>query len=274
MTLFQAFVLGVVQGVTEFLPISSSAHLVLVPSAVGWELEPGYAFVFDILVQMGTLLAVIVCFAPTLARLLAAAWDGVRRRRLFDDPDSRPAWLVLVATVPAVILGVALHDLVEAAFNSVTAASFFLLVTAALLAGAERFGRPERPAAELRFPGAIFIGLAQGLALFPGISRSGATISAGLLRGLLRPEAARFSFLMSIPVMLGAGLIGIRDLLSLPVGVQSMAPIVAGFVTAAVVGYLSIRWLLGYLATHRLYPFAIYCAAAGLLGLALGIFRG
>lgn len=274
MTILQAFVLGVVQGITEFLPVSSSAHLVLVPSALGWQLDPGYAFVFDILVQMGTLLAVIVYFAPTLARLIAAAWQGLRRRRPFDDPDSRTAWLVLVATVPAVILGVALHDIVEAAFNSVTAASFFLLVTAALLAGAERFGRPERPAAILHLPEAVFIGLAQGLALFPGISRSGATISAGLLRGLLRPEAARFSFLMSVPVMLGAGLIGTRDLLSLSVGAESMAPIAVGFLTAAVVGFLSIRWLLGYLAVHRLYAFAIYCAAAGLVGLALGILHG
>lgn len=274
MTILQSVVLGVVQGITEFLPISSSAHLVLVPSVLGWEFDPEYAFVFDILVQMGTLLAVIVYFAPTLAHLIAAAWNGLRRRRLFDDPDSRTAWLILVATVPAVILGVVLHDVVEAAFNSLRAASSFLLVTAALLAAAERFGRPQRPVADLRFPEAVFIGLAQGLALFPGISRSGATISAGLFRGLLRPEAARFSFLMSVPVMLGAGLIGVRDLFSLSLGIDSIAPIAVGFLTAAVVGYLSIRWLLAYLVTHRLYAFAIYCAAVGVIGLALGIIRG
>lgn len=274
MTLFQAFILGIVQGITEFLPISSSAHLVLVPSLLGWQLDPGYAFAFDILVQMGTLLAVILYFAPAVARMAAAAWRGLRRRRLLEDPDARAAWLVLLATLPAVVLGIALHDLVEAAFNSVPAVSFFLLLTAALLAGGERFGRSERSTANLLPSEAVFIGFAQALALFPGISRSGATISAGLLRRLDRREAARFSFLMSIPVMLGAGLIGLRDLLSVATDAVSMAPILVGFLTAALVGYLSIRWLLRFLVHHRLYPFAAYCLIVGLIGLASGLLRG
>lgn len=274
MTILQAFVLGVVQGLTEFLPVSSSAHLVLVPSLLGWELDPAFAFVFDVLVQMGTLVAVVVFFAPTLGRMVTAGWSGLVNRRPLADPDSRLAWLIVLATIPALVLGIALHDVVEAAFQSVTAVSVFLLVTAGLLTAAERFGKPERPASDLRPPDALIIGLAQALALFPGISRSGATISAGLFRRLLRPEAARFSFLMSVPVMIGAGVVGLRDLAALSPDVSSLAPLVVGFVTAAVVGYLSIRWLLGYLTSHSLIIFAIYCAVVGLATLILQLAVG
>ncbi len=274
MTLIQGFVLGVVQGVTEFLPISSSAHLVLVPWALGWNLDPAFAFAFDVLVQMGTLVAVIVFYAGTLARMARAVWSGLRRRRPFDDPDARLAWLIVLATVPALIAGLLLHDAVEAAFGSAIAVSFFLLVTAALLAAAERFGRPHHSLDGLRWPDALIIGAAQALALFPGISRSASTISAGLFRGLLRQEAARLSFLMSIPVMLGAAVIGLKDLADLSPDVSSLAPLVVGFVTSAIVGYLVIRWLLSYLASHRLTVFAVYCFVVGIAGLALSWWRG
>jgi len=272
-TLLQGFILGVVQGVTEFLPISSSAHLVLVPRVLGWKFDPGYAFVFDVLVQTGTLVAVIVFYAGTLARMTSAAWGGLRRRRPFADPLGRLAWLILLATVPAALAGVLLHDLVESAFDSPTAVSFFLLVTAALLAGAEQFGRPRRSLDELHWRDALTIGAVQALALFPGISRSGSTISAGLFRGLLRPESARFSFLMSIPVMLGAAVVGLKDLADLSPEFTSLAPLAVGFVTSAIVGYLLIRWLLAYLAGHRLTVFAVYCFIVGTAGLVLSWLR-
>ena len=147
MTILQAFLLGVVQGVTEFLPVSSSAHLVIVPWALGWELDPAYAFAFDVLVQMGTLLAVIVYFAPTLRDMLVAVWSGVRARQPLADPLARLGWLILLATLPAVIAGLLLHDLVEAAFGSPTAVFVFLLVTGALLAAAEPAGRTTPPRA-------------------------------------------------------------------------------------------------------------------------------
>lgn len=269
MTLMQGFLLGVVQGVTEFLPISSSAHLVLVPAALGWNFAPDFAFAFDVLVQMGTLVAVIVFYAGTLAQMAAAAWTGVRQRRPFADPLARLAWLILLATLPAVLTGVLLHDLVAAAFASPTAVSFFLLITAALLAGAERFARPHRSLDGLRWLDALTIGAAQALALFPGISRSGSTISAGLFRGLPRPESARLSFLMSVPVMLGAALVGLKDLAVTSPDLASLAPLAVGFVTSAVVGYLSIRWLLAYISSHRLTVFAAYCLVVGSAGLAL-----
>jgi undecaprenyl-diphosphatase len=268
-TILQAILLGIVQGLTEFLPVSSSAHLVIVPWALGWELDPAFAFAFDVLVQMGTLLAVIVYFAATLREMLVAVWAGLRARRPLADPQARLAWLILLATIPAVIAGLLFHDVVEAAFGSPTAVFLFLLITGALLAGAERFGRPEQGLDRLSAADAVTIGAAQALALLPGISRSGSTISAGLFRRLRRPEAARLSFLMSIPVMIGAGLIGLKDLADLSPGPALLLPVAIGFLTAAIVGYLTIRWLLAYLAGHRLTVFAAYCFIVGILGLAL-----
>jgi undecaprenyl-diphosphatase len=268
-TVLQAIVLGIVQGLTEFLPISSSAHLVIVPWVLGWEFDPAYAFAFNVLVQMGTLVAVIIYFASELARMVGAVWAGLKARRPFEDPEARLAWLILLATVPAIIAGLAFHDVVEGAFGSPRAVFFFLLVTAALLAAAERFGRSERPLNSLRAPDALIIGAAQALALLPGVSRSGSTISAGLFRRLQRPDAARFAFLMSIPVMIAAGVIGLKDLADLAPTASLWLPVIAGTVTAAVVGYFTIRWLLAYLAGHRLTVFAVYCAVVGVLGLVL-----
>ena len=274
MTLIQGFILGVVQGVAEFLPISSSAHLVLVPWVFGWNVDSAFAFAFDVLVQMGTLVAVMVFYASTLARMVKAVVSGLRLRRPLADPEARLAWLIVLATLPALFAGLLLHDAVEAAFASPVAVSFFLLVTAAFLAAAEHFGRPHRSLDGLRWPDVLTVGSAQALALFPGISRSGSTISAGLFRGLLRQESARFSFLMSIPVMLGAAVIGLRDLAALSPDLSSLAPLVVGFVTSAIVGYLVIRWFLSYLASHRLTVFAVYCFAVGITGLALSWWRG
>ena len=273
MTLIQGFVLGVAQGLTEFLPISSSAHLVLVPWVLGWSVDPAFAFAFDVLVQMGTLVAVIVFYARTLARMVRAVWSGVRLQRPFADSEARLAWLIVLATVPALLAGLLLHDAVEAAFGSPVAVSFFLLVTGTLLAAAEVFGRPHRSLDGSRWPDALIVGCAQALALFPGISRSGSTISAGLFRGLLRQESARLSFLMSVPVMLGAAVVGLKDLASLSPNLSSLAPLAVGFITAAVVGYLVIRWFLAYLASHRLTVFAVYCFAVGIAALALSWLR-
>jgi undecaprenyl-diphosphatase len=150
---------------------------------------------------------------------------------------------------------------------------FGLLATAALLAGAERFGRPTRSLELAKRDDALIVGAAQALALFPGVSRSGSTVAAGLFRGLLRPEAARFSFLMSVPAMIGAGVIGLKDLSDLSPDSSLLLPVAVGFVAAAIVGYLVIRWLLAYLAGHRLTVFAVYCFIVGILGLALTWWR-
>jgi undecaprenyl-diphosphatase len=274
LSLFQALVLGIVQGLTEYLPVSSSAHLVLVPWALGWEFDPDTAFAFDVLVQMGTLVAVIAFFRNDLVHMLRAVLQALVHRGAIQDPYVRLAGLIVLGTIPAVIAGVALKDTVEAAFGSPLATSGFLLVTAALLLAAERIGKRLRSLDTATWKDAVWIGLAQALALFPGLSRSGATISAGLLRGFDRPGSARFSFLLSIPVMIGAGVLTLGDLAALPGAAALVPAVLVGFVSAAIVGYASIRWLLGFVTRHSLAVFSAYCAFVGLLGLAIGLMRG
>jgi undecaprenyl-diphosphatase len=274
LTLLQALVLGVVQGATEFLPISSSGHLVLVPWLLGWSFQPASAFLFDVLVQWGTLVAVLVYFREDLLRLLGAAARALLRGRPFATDDARLAWLLLLASTPAALLGVLLKERVAATFQSPAAVSLFLLGTAALLAVSEWVGRHLRSMSSLRWPDALLIGLAQSLALFPGISRSGATIAGGLARNMERAEAARFSFLMSVPIMVGAGVIALIDLSEAPDASAQLQTLAAGSLAAAIVGYLAIRWLLRYLSERPLTVFIYYCAAAGLGGLILSLLRG
>ncbi len=268
MTLFQALLLGLVQGLTEFLPISSSGHLVLVPSFLGWHLKAEVAFAFDVLVQMGTLMAVVAYFWPELKAIVWGWLRAVGRRAPGATLEARLGWYLLLATLPAVVGGLLLGSQVEAAFDNPRAVGGFLLFTAALLLGADALARRQRNLAHLNAGDALIMGLFQVLALFPGVSRSGATIAGGLLRGLDRPTAARFSFLMSVPVMLGAGALTLADLLRHPQAATAAAlPLAAGFVTAAVSGYLAIRWLLRYLMHHSLRAFAVYCALVGLAAL-------
>jgi undecaprenyl-diphosphatase len=274
LSLLQALVLGIVQGLTEYLPVSSSAHLVLVPWALGWEFEPNAAFAFDVLVQMGTLVAVIVCFWKDLVLMLRAVFQPLRERKVTQDPYIRLAGWIVLATIPAAIAGVTLKDTVEAAFGSPVATSAFLLVTAILLFIAERIGKRLRPLGSLTWKDAVWIGLAQAISIFPGISRSGATISAGVMRDLERPAAARFSFLLSIPVMIGAGALALADLAGLPSAASFAPAMIVGFVSAAIVGYASIRWMLGFVTRNSLTVFSAYSAIIGLLGLVIGLIRG
>jgi undecaprenyl-diphosphatase len=273
MTLFQSILLGIVQGLTEFLPISSSAHLVLVPHLLGWQIPAEEAFVFNVLVQVATIVAVFAYFWKDVNDILAGMWSALRQRELLANPQARLGWNIVVATLPAGILGLMLKDAVEAAFNSPTITAVFLLCTAALLVIAERFGRQNLPIDRLTWIDAMFIGLYQAIAIFPGISRSGSTIAGGMARNLSRADAARFAFLMSIPIMLAAGLLAATDLIGLP-NLGSLLPVfIPGFIASAVTGYLAIRWLLGYLVRHSLAVFAIYCAALALLVLALNFIR-
>lgn len=274
MTFLQAFVLGVIQGATEFLPISSSGHLVLVPWLAGWRLDPRAALVFDVLVHWGTLLAVVIYFWPDLVTMASAWFDGLKQRRPFEDPAARLAWLVLVGSVPAAIAGITLEDLVSETITTPSAVSALLLVTAALLALSEVLGRRVRELSDMSLPHSLWIGIAQALALFPGISRSGATIATGMFTGLKRDQAARFSFLMAIPVIFGAGIIALVKLLSTPGATQQIGPVAVGFLAALVVGYLAIRGLLAFLARWRMTVFVIYCALVGSIGLLLSVTRG
>ena len=283
MNLFQAFFLGILQGATEFLPVSSSGHLVLVPWLLGWA-SPGLAF--DAVVHWGTALAVVAYFWRDWVSLVRAALLSLRAltlRRLRTEPslepsqgsqDARLAWLILLGTVPAALIGWLLEDFFEHMFGRPAAAAVFLLVTAGILTASERFGRRERDLDTLTWPDALLVGLAQALAIFPGISRSGSTIAAGLARGLRREPAARFSFLLATPVILGAGLLKVVDLAQMG-GLAAQVPSLAvGFAAAGVVGFGCIHFLLRYLQRRRLYPFAVYCAIAGAACLIVAVLRG
>ena len=273
MTLLQALILGVVQGATEFIPVSSSAHLVLVPWLLGWQFEPQTAFVFDVLVQWGTLVALFAVYWSDLWGMARAAVSGLAQRRPLGAPEARLAWLIVVATIPAVFIGLAFKDFFESAFANPVGVAALLLVTAAILAVSEYFGSFTRKIESLGWLDAIVIGLAQVAAILPGVSRSGATIAGGLSRRLERPAAARFSFLMSAPALLGAGVLALKDLFEIP-GWMAQAPaLIAGFAAAAVVGYLAIRWLIAYLGRRPLYMFSIYCVVAGLGCLAVALLR-
>ncbi len=263
MTLLQAIILGIVQGLSEFLPISSSAHLVLVPFILNWKLENEAAFVFDVLVQMGTVLAVIIYFRKDLWQIIKAMLAGIKARKPFENPNARLGWLLILATIPAGLAGIFLKDSVEAAFASIPFTAIMLFVTALLLTLAEIFGKRLRSLEKLTWLDAIIMGVFQAAAIFPGVSRSGSTISGGMYRQIDRKAASRFSFLMSIPIMLAAGGLSLLDLRDVP-NLSSFLPVMlAGFIVAGVVGFFAIQWLLKFINKHAFYWFAGYCVLFG-----------
>ncbi len=270
MNLIQAFILGVLQGATEFLPVSSSGHLVLVPWLLGWD-SPG--LVFDAVVHWGTALAVVVYFWRDWVSMAQAVFRSLLDRSLADS-QARLAWFIVLGTIPAALLGYLLEDFFEAMFGRPAAAAGFLLVTAAILTISERLSSRQRSLDTLTWLDALLVGLAQALAILPGISRSGSTIAAGLARGLRREAAARFSFLLATPIILGAGLLKVVDLAQMG-GLAVQAPaLIVGFVTAGLVGFGCIHFLMRYLQRRRLYPFAVYCAVAGVVCLLVALARG
>ena len=273
MNFFQAFMLGVLQGATEFLPVSSSGHLVLFPWFLGWS-PPSLAF--DTVVHWGTMVAVIAYFWRDWVALVRAAWQSIResiqqRSWATTDPQARLAWWIVVGTIPAALIGYLWEDFFEALFSRPVAAASLLLVTALLLALSEYLGNPhrahKRDLTTLSGWEALLIGCAQALAIFPGISRSGATIAAGLLRGLERTAAARFSFLLATPIILGAGVLSVGDLVGSGEIAAQATILIVGFLAAAISGFACISFLMRYLQTRRLYPFAIYCTLLAIFGL-------
>jgi undecaprenyl-diphosphatase len=259
----QALVLGAVQGLTEFVPISSSGHLVLVPEALGWD-APGLAF--DVLLHVASLIALLVYFSGDLIDLARGSLAG-------DTGARRLVGLLALATVPAVIAGVLLGDYFEGTFEDAEAAAIQLVITAGILVAAEQAlafherkqaetGEHLRSMEDLNVTDAALVGVAQAVSILPGISRSGSTIAAGLARGTKREDAARFAFLLAIPALFGAALVKVPDLGE---GSLGMGAGVAGFVAALVTSYAAIAILIKYLKTRSLYPFAAYCVVAGVL---------
>ncbi|MBN1219388.1 MAG: undecaprenyl-diphosphatase UppP [Anaerolineae bacterium] len=271
MNLLHALILGIVQGATEYIPVSSSAHLVLVPWFLGW---PDASFTFEVLVQWGTLVGVFIFFWKDLVVIIKSVIVGIAQGKPLATFEAKLGWLVVVATIPAVVLGSLFKDYFEAAFASPALAGVLLILNALLLTVAERWGSRTRELEQLQWLDAIVVGFWQVAAMLPGISRSGATISGAVLRGFNRTAAARFSFLISIPALLGAGVVALKDLLDADALTTELPAITVGFIAAAVSGYLCIRWLLGYLQKHSLYIFAIYCAVVSVLSIILALVRG
>lgn len=263
MSAVEAAVLGAVQGLTEFIPISSSGHLVLVPAALGWD---EYGLAFDVLLHAGSLVALFVYFSGDLIDLVKGAVGG-------DPTPRRLLALLAIGTIPAGLAGILLEDYFEEAFGDAQASALQLLVTAVILVGAELIlryhqrrtantGEELRTIDDLRTPDAVVIGIAQAISILPGISRSGSTIAAGLALGVNRDDSARFAFLLAIPALLGATLVKLPDLGTDSIGVGAG---IAGFVTSLVFSYAAIWGLIRYLRRNTLYPFAAYCVIAGVV---------
>jgi undecaprenyl-diphosphatase len=263
MTIFQAIFLGIIQGITEFLPISSSGHLVIVPHLLGWDFPVEQIFPFDVLIQISTLIAVIAYYWNDLTQIGTAMVKGLLTKSPFGEIEARTGWLAILATIPAGVIGLLFKDQIETVFSRPDIASMLLIVTAIFLFFSEKIGKMNRKIIDLNWLDAVAMGFSQACAIFPGISRSGSTISGGLARNLDRKSAGQFTFLMAIPIMAAAGLLSLFDLFNIPDLAQFLPVMIAGFVTSGLVGFFSIRWLLKYIANHSLIPFAIYCAILG-----------
>jgi undecaprenyl-diphosphatase len=267
--LIQAIILGVVQGLTEFLPVSSSGHLVLGQYFLGLDPER-FGLSFDVALHMGTLLAVVSFFWRDLVRLAHAFLRSFTHGRNLNNPDQRLAYLIIASTVPAALLGFLFEGFIESQTRQPWIVVFNLALVGVLFIVAEAAGRHSRRASKMGFLEAIGIGFAQAAALVPGVSRSGATITLGLFLGLRREEAARFSFLMSVPIIAGAGALQLGEVVSAGMDASEALIFGAGFVSSAVVGYLAIRFFISYIADHSLRAFAYYrFGLAGLVALLL-----
>lgn len=271
--ILSAIILGAVQGISEFLPISSSGHLVLVPALLG--VETGLAF--DTILHIGTLVAIFTFFWKDIINLIKGfilsiidLTEGVDvfKRELHRVPEKRFAWLIIVGTIPTGIMGILLKDAIETIFRGTLFVGIFLLVTAAVLYYSERHSSGQITQKDMSFKQALIVGICQGLAVFPGISRSGSTIASGLCLGLNREYAARYSFLLSIPAVIGAGLIQIKDIATLD---ASVSVLLAGFISSVIFGYLSIKLLMKMIKGWSLDIFAYYCTIIGIITIILSV---
>ena len=272
MSWLEALVLGLVQGLTEFLPISSSGHLRIV-SEVFFGQDAGAAF--TAVTQLGTEAAVLLYFARDIGHLVATWFRGFGSATVRATQDYRIAWLVIIGSVPIGVLGVLFEDQIQTAGRNLWLIATNLIVFGLVLAAAEYYGRQRRPLRQLTVTDGVVMGFAQAMALVPGVSRSGGTISAGLLLGLTRPAAVRYSFLLAIPAVVAAGLFQLPDVFATggPGLTPSVAQMVVATLIAFVVGYASIAWLLRYVERHSVYLFVWYRVGLGvavLVALATG----
>jgi undecaprenyl-diphosphatase len=265
----QAILLGILQGLTEFLPISSSAHLRVFPAFLGWE-DPGAAF--TAVVQIGTELAVLLYFWKDIWRIGSAWLRALVQPDLRGTSDVRLGWFIIVGSIPIVVLGIAFRDAIETTARSLALVGTMLIVFGVILGIADRVGSHRHPIEHLGWRDAVLFGFGQAMALIPGVSRSGATISMGLFLGYERAAATRYAFLLAIPAVVGAGLYQLPEI---PGGenVYGVGPTAAATAAAFVVGYATIAWLLRWVTTRSYLPFVVYRVGLGsvvLIGVATG----
>jgi undecaprenyl-diphosphatase len=267
MNIFHALLLGIIQGLTEFIPVSSTAHLLITQKLLSIPADDA-AFVFNVLVQLGTTLALIVYFWKDLWAIVVETLTNLGGLRKFNSlpENAKMGWYIVIATIPALLAGVLFKPLVEALFKTPLIEAAIRLISAAILLSlAEGLTKKNRKLTSMTWLDALIVGLFQVIAVIPGASRSGTTISGGMFRGFDRPAAARFAFLMSVPVLLAAGAYEALDLRKIAHLSQFLPLVAVGFIAAAVVGWFAIKWLLGYLNKNSLYVFAGYCAVVGAL---------
>jgi undecaprenyl-diphosphatase len=257
--LLKAVVLGTLQGLTEFLPISSSAHLRIFPELLGWG-DPGAAF--TAVIQIGTELAVLIYFRKDIWRIASAWVRSLYRPEYRGHLDSRMGWFIIVGSLPIVVLGILLKDIIEDDFRNLWIIGVTLIVLGIVLGIADRVGAQDKTIRQLSLRDAVLMGLAQACALVPGVSRSGATISMGRFLGYERESATRYAFLLAIPAVVGAGLFELKEI---PGGdnAYGWGPTIVATVVSFLVGYAAIAWLLRYVSTNSYTPFVIYRVALG-----------
>ena len=263
MTLLHAFLLGIVQGLTEFIPVSSTAHLLILEKFLGLP-QDGKTFSFSVIVQMGTVLAMLVFFWRDIWHITKAFFLGILHKKPFENLDARLGWLVIVATLPALAAGFLLKDVVQNLFRDpYLQAGIRLLITAVLLIAVEYIDKRNRTLESATWLDALSVGLFEVLAIFPGASRSGSTIAGGMVRGFDRLSATRFAFLMSAPILLAAGGYETLNAIAMPGTHEFLPYLVTGFVTSATVGWFAIKWLIYYVSRHSFSVFAVYCGVFG-----------
>ncbi len=260
MNLFEALILGIVEGLTEFLPVSSTGHLTIVANLLGLEINDAAITAFTAVIQVGAILAVLIYFWSDISRLLKAWFTGLFSRADRSNPDYRMAWLVIIGSMPIVVIGFIGRDLIKGPFRSLWWVAGALIVWGIVMLVAEAVAKQDRPESELNLTDVLLIGFAQSLALIPGVSRSGATISVGLMRGLDRVAATRLAFFLGIPALVGAGIYELPSALGDGVG---WAPTLVGTVVSFVVAYASVAWLMKFVSRHKITVFVWYRWALG-----------
>ena len=267
MGLIEAILLGLLQGITEFLPVSSSGHLVLARALSGTNIEPGITY--EIVVHFGSFCSIAVYYRKLILKILQDLFKSltptaIREKRYMQDDNTRLSFIIILSMIPAMIVGFTLKDVIEEAFLNPFFVSFMLLVTGTILYSTKFIGQPEKDVNASR---GFWMGVAQAFAIIPGISRSGSTISLGLLLGIDRDKVANFSFLMVLPVLAGAMLLEILDLIEIGSVLIPVSSLIAGFFTSFISGYLALSYLIKLLKRDKFYYFSYYCWAVGITGI-------